>query len=316
MERQRKHRHHKKHKEYRLNKALTKEIVCQERVDEDSQFVIMQGDFIIKGPYLPRHRDTILERRTFFESWKTPHMVLPLKEMSTPDGIFLVYPNLARDYPIIFRWHTEESTGLRYRVLKRRGLRTIWTILSWDDGEMNFVIQKAMPSLLLALVQCFILEIGDIYLTNILVDVHKKKIYVIDFDDDLKRERYDEFFYFRVIPSEPLMKRWLLYARPCYLEVASQLRELKNRIGGSSVIVKRIHLAITLLERYTEKKVVPEISWEWSSDEHSSESSSKSLLSSKLSSSSSSSSSSSESSSESSSASESSSSSESSSASD
>ena len=217
-------------------------------------------------------------------------MVLPVREMSTPDGIFLVYPNLAKEYPVVFYWHTEEFSDLTYRVLKRRGLRTIWTVLSWDDSEMNDVIKEAMPTLLLALVQCFILEIGDMYLTNILIDIHTKKVYIIDFDDDLKRERYDEFFYFRVVPSESLMTRWLLYARPVYLEVASQLRGLKLEVQGRSILAKRIHLASILLEKHAGKGMVKEVSWEWSSEEHSSEQSSESSISSSSSSTSSSSS--------------------------
>jgi hypothetical protein len=294
--------------------CLRDRVIGQKRCDRESQFVILMDTHVIKGPYLHQHITEIFDRKDFFVHWQTPHVVLPDEViMSTCDGYFLRYPNLAQNYSTKYRWHTEkfktllpsmspprretretrssasrnsaqssnhpvtgspkvpkeEARRLQYRVLRKNGLISLYDYL--DDSNHAW-IYGSMPTLLLALIHCYILRIGDMCFSNILVDIKKRQLYLIDLDDTLEHDRNDEFFYFRGRPYPSKATEWIQQARPHYPWLIEQLGHL---ISKSPPLKHRIRNAIFRLARYVYTPE-PEESSESSSSSDSSDTSSSS----------------------------------------
>jgi len=222
-------------------------------VDSKSQFVIIDTDCVIKGPYTLKKVKKILERKKFLTLWDTPHVVLPLDKIlhvsssSGKNEYYMIYPNLLEGRELKYRWYTEKETGLEYRVLKRRGLIQLYRALYTRKYYENW-IYKHMQTLLLAIFHCYILGIGDLCLSNILVDIEKYKIYIIDLDDSAHHTRVDEFFYFRSAIDGTDGNEWLHYARPQYEYILDKLLEMLPKYPQFR---KRIRTAIILLSRYT-----------------------------------------------------------------
>jgi hypothetical protein len=256
--------------------CLRDRVIGQKRCNRESQFVILRDAHVIKGPYLHQHIVELFDRKDFFVHWQTPHVVLPDEViMSTRDGYFLRYPNLAQNYPIKYRWHTEkfrtllpsmsppsrlspnhhppigsikvpkeEARRLQYRVLRKHCLISLYDYL--DEPNHDW-IYESMPTLLLALIHCYILRIGDMCFSNILVDIKKRQLYLIDLDDTLENDRKDEFFYFRGRPYPSKATKWIQQARPHYPWLIEQLGHL---ISKSPHLKHRIRNAIFRLARY------------------------------------------------------------------
>lgn len=263
-----------------LMTCLRDRIIGQKRCEETSQFVIFMDTHVIKGPYLYREVTDIFYRKDYFLAWQTPHVILPEEIIiSTPNGLFLRYPNLSQGYPTKYRWHTEkfktllpttpnssnhsghpvstnsskpEGTRLEYRVLRKRVLVSLYDYLNEPDHDW---IYQSMPTLLLALIHCYILKIGDMCLSNILVDTQKRQIYLIDFDDTITKDRKDEFFYFRDRPNKSRAKLWIQQARPHYPWLIEQLSTIvtetphfKHRVRNTIFRLARYVYTSDLLE--------------------------------------------------------------------
>lgn len=157
----------------------------------------------------------------------------------------------------------EEARRLQYRVLRKRGLISLYDYFDHPDHPDHTWVYQLMPTLLLALIHCYILRIGDMCLSNILVDIKKRQIYLIDLDDTLENDRKDEFFYFRSRPDVTKAAKWLQQARLHYPWLIEQLGHI---VPISLQFKHRIRNTIFRLARYV---YTPE-----SDDDSSSESSS------------------------------------------
>lgn len=222
-----------------LSDLLEDEIVCQKRLDEECQFVILRGMHVWKGPYTSNEIERIRERVVLLKHYQTPHVILPSSIQVTKDGPFVIYPNLSFGYPIQFSWHREEfpdpvmSGRYRvYRCLKKdkriRGssLVSMSTALLRNRSRIYKLISEQIGSYFFALIQCYIFGIGDMYFTNMMIDLPKRYLYILDIDDPTEPTRIDEFFYLRDIPSSLMQKRWLRLVRPVYAEVLQRIRGL------------------------------------------------------------------------------------------
>lgn len=222
-----------------LKDMLSTYVVGQKRTSKNKQFVFMNGEHVYKGPFNKGGRlKNVTDRKDFFIKWNTPHVVLPIEVIESDEGSFIVYPNIAKDYPLESEPYTEPNTGLSYNVLVRQGIVKLLHAIK----DIN--IEESIPTLLLALVHAYILDVGDMNLSNILMDKHNGSVYIIDYDDTRTSDRDDEMFYFNRPPSKHLHTLWLNLVRPHYNTVISSLRELLELEPGIS---DKINRAIRLL---------------------------------------------------------------------
>lgn len=235
---------------FSLQEALITSVVGQRRTGKNKQFVILRDDEVYKGPYTASGRLTnIRERSEAFRLWEIPHVVLPLREEETKDGQFVVYPNLAKEYPLEYTIHKESFSSYEYRILTRKVLVKLGDYLKLKDSD--WVYDEA-SSLLMALCASFVLKIGDMNLANILVDVSKKSLHIIDYDDNLAKDRDDAMFYFNKPPGKT--SRWYEKMRHHYATVAKDLESLLDHPYTLKMgFQERVQSTIDLLLKYSDE---------------------------------------------------------------
>lgn len=188
----------------------------------------MQGDQIYKGPFRDTTLNLIDERSGTFAEWKTPFIVHPernrdgtLRIEQSEEGPFIIYRNLAQGYPTVSDWHQEGWLGgRRYQVLQRSGLVRASDALKENNAILT---PEKIKDLLLAFAQIYLLNVGDTGFHNILVDLKKEEIFIIDYEESATKEREGELFFFSKPPAKELADRWLAAARPFYPEVLIKL---------------------------------------------------------------------------------------------
>lgn len=230
---------------FSLTTALANDIVGQKRTGKTKQFVFIQDEFAIKGPYQQGRLNNVVTRSQIFTAWNTPCVVKAIDYFTVPDGIFVRYPNIMAGYPLESELYTESFSGLQYRILKNPPVTDIGHALA-----SNLWIPSEAEDLLLALCHCNILGIGDMNMRNTMVDPIKHIFYVIDFDDNLGADRDDEVFYFNKKPGKKMM--WYENVAIHYNKVADRLIPLlTDNIVVSNNLVPRVQRAIDLLRKYT-----------------------------------------------------------------
>lgn len=233
---------------FTLEEALADKIVCQKRTSKAKQFVIMDGEYVYKGPYTDYKLSYISWRSHYFSQWHTPHVVLPAPYIFDSDsGPFLQFPNIAAGYEPQCQRHTEGFTGLTYWVMERRGVVKLLELLRGITPDW---VWDQQPSLLLAYIHCYILRTGDVGLHNTLVDVDQQMIYIVDYDETRGNQRDDEVFYFNKRPA--LFQMWVEHARPAYPEIIEYLRVLSASMNEADIseFGEYISGAIGLLQDY------------------------------------------------------------------
>ena len=242
--------------EFSLQNALVNDVVCQKRTGRAKQFVIMRGPLIYKGPYSEERLRNLRSRSEYFRKWNTPLIVHPNPDtLKSEEGPFVTYQNLAEGYPVEAEPHTESFTGRQYRVLKRSGLLKVGDTIKTKENQEWILAQ--MPDMLLALITTYVLSIGDQGLYNMLVDIPRKKIYLIDYDENRGGDRDDELFYYSKHPAKAIVEKWLPLARACYPGV---IMELKKIAELDPVFAPRVEKAISLMTPtipLTERKEKP-----------------------------------------------------------
>jgi hypothetical protein len=265
---------------FSLAKSLENGIVCQRRTGNAKQFVIMQGDKIIKGPYKPERLNSLILKSRYLALWKADYRhgddnhqgiaIIPQQVLTTEEGTFAVFPNVALGYPIeVEKERNQESFSKYppYQVLVRNSLLKGNHAL--EQGNRT-IFDQAFP-LFLTYIYLFLLNAGDIHLVNTLVDIgdsprgipnsaaadspisananRKNKVYVIDFDEDrAEKEVDDELFYFSLNPAKKYREQWLEVVRPMYPKIIEKLAELDKQYFDSKM-VERLELAIKLLSK-------------------------------------------------------------------
>ena len=259
-------------------------VVCQHRKLKGKQFVIIcdpEDVEVLKGPYNDVKSSKngknqklfdLIARADLMESWQTPLVCLPLrgennKIMVTDwkftdtdaeqqkliadhvNGKFVAFPNLIQGQIQVTDDHTEKTTGLNYKIIKERS-----GVVKLDDyittSNKWFYQPEVMADVILAHIHLYALSAGDRNLGNILVDVDKKKLHIVDFDESRAQDSEDELFYFTQPPAKKLADVWVKNARKAYDIVL----ELDN-FGCKNVtedIQKRLDKARSVLESFAE----------------------------------------------------------------
>lgn len=230
---------------FSLSDALACYPAGQLRTSKSKQWVFLDGDYAWKGPYTPGTRlDNVRNRSAIFTAWNTPCVVKMIDAVETPDGTFVRFPNLMIGYPLTIRSVTETFTGLTYQVVDNAPVTDVRAVLPAKDW-----IPAAAEDLLLALCHCFILGVGDMNLRNSMVDTVARKLYVIDFDDNLGADKLTETFYFNKPPAQKL--EWYSRVRHHYPVVAQRLTPLlTDATVLQAGLQGRVQQTIDLLVQY------------------------------------------------------------------
>jgi ribA/ribD-fused uncharacterized protein len=228
-----------------LSSFLAHNVAGQKRTGQ-KQFVFFADDVVYKGPYpakSPRFENVIF-RSDIFTAWGTPCVVKPLDVIETPDGPFIRFPNIMAGYPIESETYTEPKTGLTYEVRINAPILDVLHAL-----PANPWITAEASDLILALIHCNILGVGDMNLRNSLVNPATREFFVIDYDDNLGTDRDDATFYFNKSPAKAL--RWAERVAPLYAEVADRLEPLRtDPLVAQYELLDRVERAINLLRQY------------------------------------------------------------------
>lgn len=235
---------------FNLSLALQQLIVGQKRTGKHKQFVFFYGDYVIKGPFSSTGRiENIKTRSTIFTAWKTPCVVKYINEFKSDDpepNIYVMYDNIMKQYKLESEPYHESFSGLNYNILKNPPIVSVNTLI--DKKGYEWITNNA-EDLLLAVVHCNILGVGDMNLRNVLVDPNTKEFYVIDFDDNLTSDRDDEVFYFNKHPSKK--SNWYQRVNMHYNNVADRLEPLlTDEIVLKNNLLSRVQRAINLLRQY------------------------------------------------------------------
>jgi len=224
--------------------ALTYDIVGQKRIGKYKQFVFIHNNYAIKGPYQQGNLNNVISRSQIFTAWTTPCVVRAIDYLMTKDGTFVRFPNVMAGYKLESELYHETFSGLQYNVLK--------TPPVIDIGHAfltNPWIPNEVEDLLLALCHCNILGVGDMNMRNILVDPIKHTFYIIDFDDNLGKDRDDQEFYFNKASAKKY--RWYEKVAHHYNKVADRLIPLlTDPIVTTNNLISRVERAINLLRRF------------------------------------------------------------------
>ena len=230
-----------------LSKALRETPVGQQRTGSSKQFVMIQDEFVIKGPYPSKSKRlvSIKDRESFFELWKTPCIVRSCGSFSTKDGVFIKFPNLMKGHKLVTCPHTETfGNKLSYNILKDPPVKTLGNSPCALDGPGKLL------DLLIGLCHCFVLKVGDMNMRNVLVG-DGGNFYIVDFEDTLGKDTSTETFYFNRAPAKK--SPWLEKIRPLYPKVIESMKGLmkhesvKEALPCGESILPRIKHVIDML---------------------------------------------------------------------
>ena len=237
---------------FTTNDLIHNGILGQPRTSARKQFVILQSDKfpsteVWKGPYSKDKVNLLHERYDKLKTWNSDHIVYPLRYESIEKSVYIVYPNLLNDSIDIKSTieHTESFSKLTYRVINRTGLIKMKDALELKNSQW---IYNQIESLLKTLICCNALNIGDMNLSNILCDINKQKIYVIDIDESRGKEGTGEFFYFSRSPKKSVADVWLKYQRPLYGTLKQFVEQLTLDETKKSNILKSLIDETTLIK--------------------------------------------------------------------
>ena len=210
-----------------LAKMLDLYPTCQKRTGKNKQYTFMVGDHIIKGPYkqekVDRIRSVSEQMKKWSEQLKFDLLIHPLEQQYiSPEGIFITYPNMAKDYPVTCEWITESFTGVKHAVINRN---TVMKLNDVIEGNWNW-ISSYIPYIIITFCELYSLNVGDTGLHNILADVEKQKIYIIDYEDKRGGTNPGDFFYFTKNPRKSIVEYWLQYAKPYYEHISQSLKSI------------------------------------------------------------------------------------------
>lgn len=241
-----------------LRYALENYPVCQKRTGRHKQFVFLTPTRVIKGPFKAYRVETIMRRKQFLQQWQTPLVVLPNDEqpidptLERDENTFLTYPNLAAGYPIETELCGETFSEYKYRVLKRTGLVKLSDAIKQKANEN--VIGAAVPDLIRALTHLYVLNVGDMHFANVLADLQKHTLHIVDFDENRSKDRDDEFFYLSKEPSREAAYILAKYGRPAAPGILQSLRILRETLTDPEYKA-RMDKALSLLSAYAQVPV-------------------------------------------------------------
>jgi hypothetical protein len=217
----------------------------QQRTGHGKVFSFYRGDLFYKGPYSKSKAENVITRSEILKQWKTPYIVHPIKvEQESGNGNYwIIYENLSKDYPIEeYIDHKESFSDHEYKIATRTKV----------DKLSNQILTNPWvyedDKLIEAYVHLFIIGAGDVNLSNTLIDTQKKKLYLIDYEENRTRDRDDSTFYF----VKPPGKKYNWYENFGYLydKVADRIEENLKVFGKCR---SRAETAIALLRKFALK---------------------------------------------------------------
>jgi len=231
-----------------LEEALANCPIGQVRPGISKEYVILLNETtVIKGPYRYNSNKipSLKEKEKWLRYWETPLVLLPNRYFERQDGIYIEYPNLDDVEDMETEPWTESYTGRSYEVVKRKWLNKLNYVLP----DEKWIYDLYTEDMLLALVHLWILNAGDVGLFNMLAQMKRREVHVIDFEQTRSKDRDDDLFY---LSSRPAAKyRWLENVRPFYRKVADKVRPMLEDEANSSLF-NRIEEAINRLDKYSD----------------------------------------------------------------
>lgn len=208
-----------------LQELLAKYPCGQQRSSARKQFVILYGDVALKGPFTREVATVIHARSQTLKTWNSPAILHPLGCGSNEDGYWLIYNNLLKG---------------RYEECKMQHIKESYSDYSYTyyvEGPlvpMSHLEDYTPPrELLLSAVHCFILNVGDMGLRNVLVqrNVGGDNVYVTDYDENSSGKSYGPMFYFRHPPGKK--HKWEAKVRSHYDYVLQQLPLIERQLNAA-----------------------------------------------------------------------------------
>src|SRR5690606_21409651 len=132
-------------------------IVGQKRTGKSKQFVLIEGDYAIKGPYTNRRLEHVTVRSRIFKNWSTPCVV---NFFDVVDEKYVRFPNIMKEYKLEFENYKESFSDYTYNILKNS---PVFDVKKAIENKLKFN-DVSIKDLLLGLCHCNILGIGDMNL--------------------------------------------------------------------------------------------------------------------------------------------------------
>src|SRR5436190_4148251 len=101
-----------------LENYLNNCIVGQKRTSKNKQFVFIEGDYAIKGPYTEIRLANVVNRSKILSEWKSTVAVLMIDTFTINDGTFIRFPNIMKGYNLESEIHEESFSDYKYNILK------------------------------------------------------------------------------------------------------------------------------------------------------------------------------------------------------
>lgn len=217
--------------EFNFDYAIENLICGQRRTSNAKQFVFFDGDYVWKGPFKKEKIFKLQKRYDRILQWKLPLVVLPRRRIYpiTSEiylgltGYFLRFDNLAKDYPLEYEDHKESFSDFEYKIIKRHTLLKISDLLKKKDNDW---IYQYVPQMSIALLGFFLLGIGDLHTCNILADIEKKTIHIIDFDQDRSVDPEGDFFFLSKPPAKAIAEKWKEILIENKKEIIERIKEI------------------------------------------------------------------------------------------
>lgn len=236
------------------------DVAGQPRTGHAKKFVVYKPerpDLVFKGPYDVGDNKFIntFMRSKIMSKWGNLNVAHPIGRYEFPNTVnndgsptnCVIFANLLHEMPTSSRNNTESWSGLTYRIRDpdpRLQKLSDYIKKTNDFTPLTFDVFKTY-------VYLFILKAGDMGLHNTLI-TNEKRVYVIDYEDNLGTDRDDSTFYF----SKPSPAKYRVYEtfKPYYFEFSKELDIIPLPPGDYG---HRKDIAKALLIKYSQVSILP-----------------------------------------------------------
>ena len=225
-------------KNFDLEESLDNRPLCQMLTGKNKKFTICyDSNYIVKGPYLSTSKTylKVINVSKNMKKFNSPYIVHPLDVIARGKNRFLVFKNhmehtenfsMSDDCLLQHITHgVRRGKNINY-LRNRKNLSKFLDYLQYQNityyrRSLCVIIQK----LLLTLVNLYILNVGDVHLSNILYDEGKDNLFVIDYEEERDEENKKDtpFFYMSIVPNIKVRKYILPYLIGSYKNLADYL---------------------------------------------------------------------------------------------
>jgi len=212
-----------------LDNALSTGVACQRRTGRHKQFTFVFREdptWIYKGPYSTEKVNRYAKRVAVLQLWALPDVVLPDPQVFPgAGGWFIRFPNMAKEYPVEVEpgMHTESFSTHSYCVLQRTVLVKAKDVIGNKQypWALGFI-----PTLTYQMAALALLDVGDVHLSNVLVDLQKQAFYIIDVEETRTQPAVGPWAFMTNEPSAAIRPLWTEELRKGLPGVIASLRDL------------------------------------------------------------------------------------------